>query len=373
MPKTIAAAHHYPEVGVPLFWPLGLALGVGEATLDETDRGLKLIEEFEKTQIERPAPQWATANRVALDLSTFTLRDFSRGESGTPVFVLPPYAGHTSTIADFHEGQSLVATLLAHGSMRVFAADWKSATPNMRYLDIDSYLAEINVAVDELGGRAALVGLCQGGWCAAIYTARFPHKVARLVVAGSPIDTDAGEGAIKEAAHNLPMRFYENLVRSGDGLMRGAFMLEGFKNMHPMEQYVGKFAELYEHVDDPSYVSRFETFERWYEHTLDLPGAWYLQVIRELFKENRLAKGRFTALGRRLDLKNITCPSWLLAGEHDDITPKEQVFAAERLFGTPPSDMHKDLAKGGHIGLFMGRAALDNNWPRIAPWLAAAG
>ena len=130
--------------------------------------------------------------------------------------------------------------------------------------------------------------------------------------------------------------------------------------------------DLYEHVGDPSYVGRFERFERWYEHTIDLPGAWYLQVIRKLFKENQLAKGLFIALGKRLDLKYIVCPVYLLAGDHDDITPKEQVFAAEALLGTKSADIRKDLAKGGHIGLFMGRKVLRENWVRIAEWLSSA-
>jgi poly(3-hydroxybutyrate) depolymerase len=371
MATRIQDAHHYPEVGVPFFWPFGFALGMEKAALDEGEKSLKFLEEVEKTQVERPAPEWATANRVVLELHTLALRDFSRAEDSQPVLVLPPYAGHTSTIADFHEGQSLVATLTGNGCRRVYAIDWRSATPKMRDYDIDNYLAEINVVVDEIGGKVGLVGLCQGGWCAALYAARYPAKVARLVIAGAPIDTDAGEGAIKDAAHGLPMRFFESLVRAGDGLMKGAFMLEGFKSMHPMRQYVEKFSDLYEHVDDPSYVSRFESFERWYEHTISLPGAWYLQVIRELFKENRLAKGEFVGLGRRLRLKDIVCPAWLLAGDNDDITPKEQVFAAERLLGTKPAEIRKDLAKGGHIGLFMGRKVLEDNWIPIAAWLAS--
>jgi len=57
----------------------------------------------------------------------------------------------------------------------------------------------------------------------------------------------------------------------------------------------------------------------------------------------------------------------LLAGDQDDITPKEQVFAAETLFGS--SDVRKDVAKGGHIGLFMGRKVLRENWARIGQWL----
>jgi len=57
----------------------------------------------------------------------------------------------------------------------------------------------------------------------------------------------------------------------------------------------------------------------------------------------------------------------LLAGDQDDITPKEQVFAAETLFGS--SDVRKDVAKGRHIGLFMGRKVLRENWARIGRWL----
>jgi poly(3-hydroxybutyrate) depolymerase len=68
------------------------------------------------------------------------------------------------------------------------------ATDDMKDLDIDSYLAELNVAIDDLGGRVKLVGLCQGGWMSAMAAARFPKKVDALVLAGAPIDTDAGDG-----------------------------------------------------------------------------------------------------------------------------------------------------------------------------------
>jgi pimeloyl-ACP methyl ester carboxylesterase len=51
--------------------------------------------------------------------------------------------------------------------------------------------AELNVVVDEIGGMADLVGLCQGGWMALVYAARFPAKVRKLVLAGASIDIAA--------------------------------------------------------------------------------------------------------------------------------------------------------------------------------------
>ena len=167
---TIPDAHRFPEVGVPWFWPLAFT----QAGLALTDRTLKFLAEVARTQVERPAPRWSTANRVVLELHTLTLRDFSIRAAERPVLVLPPYAGHASTIADFHAGQSLVATLRQSGCEKVLVTDWRSATPEMRDYDIDNYLAELAVVVDDLGGKVALVGLCQGGWLATMYAARFP-------------------------------------------------------------------------------------------------------------------------------------------------------------------------------------------------------
>lgn len=65
--------------------------------------------------------------------------------------------------------------------------DRKSATDQMKDYNIDIYLAEINAIVDDLGGQINLIGLCQGGWMAAMFAARYPHKLATLVAAGAPI------------------------------------------------------------------------------------------------------------------------------------------------------------------------------------------
>lgn len=369
MPTRKKPAH---EHSVPWFWPLA-------ATIELEEEGLRLFQDnlryvAEAEEISAPPPStWATANRIVLDLPTMRLRDFSPTDApddAIPVVIDAPYAGHSATIADYAKGQSLVETLMASGPERVLVTDWKSATHEMRDFGIDTYLDDIDRAVESLGGRVSLVGLCQGGWMSAMYACRFPAKVERLVLAGAPIDTDAGNGPIKQLAHTLPMSFYEEMVAAGGGRMLGKFMLAGWKDMHPGEQYLGKFIDLYEHIEDRSYIARTETFERWYENPIDLPGHYYLQAIRFLFKENRFARGDFTALGRLLSLKDVTCPVYLLAGESDDITTREQVFAAEHLLGTMPHRIRKALVPGGHIGLFMGTRTLKETWPGIGRWLA---
>lgn len=365
--KASVKASEFSLASVPAFWPVAMAAALAEKGAELYADNLKFVEEEIKIHGEL-RPKLATPNTVRLDLRTMALRDYGKPD-GIPTLVDAPYAGHTAMIADFRAGQSLIETLLAGGISHVALTDWKSATEDMKDFEIDNYLEEMIVAIDDLGGRVNLVGLCQGGWLSAMIAARFPEKVNSLVLAGAPIDTDAGSGPIKRMVHASPISFYEELVELGGGLMRGKFMLQGWKNMHPEQHYFAEQIDLYEHIDDPDYLSKEETFASWYENPIDLPGRWYLQVIKQLFKENRLAKGTFAGLGRRLNLKDIACPVYLLAGETDDITTREQVFDAEKYLGTPPERIAKKLVPGGHIGLFMGSRTLKETWPSIAHWI----
>jgi polyhydroxyalkanoate depolymerase len=373
--RHVEAKRPRQEHSVPWFWPFAAAIELEDAGMKLFQDNVAYLSEVSRMAAP-PPPRWATDNRVLLELDTMRLRDFSASHASAEniaTLVDPPYAGHASTIADYARGQSLVETLLAAGLPRVLVADWRPASPEMRDFDIDKYLAEINVAVDDLGGTVNLVGLCQGGWMSAMFASRFPTKVRTLVLAGSPIDTDAGDGAIRQMAHRLPMDFYDKLVAAGGGRMLGRFMLAGWRSMHPKAQYVDKYLDLYQHIEDKSYVARTAHFEAWYENAIDLPGRYYLQAIGQLFKHNQLARGEFVGLGRTLRLQDIVVPTFLLAGAQDDITTPEQVFNARRLLGTPRRDIEERLAPGGHIGLFMGARTLRDVWPEIGRWIREHG
>ena len=374
-PATQPCIQPCQEHSVPWFWPMAAAIEMGEDGLALFQKNLDYVETAAEIMAP-PVSEWATANRILLDLDTMLVRDFSvagHSTAQTPVLIDAPYAGHSSTIADYSHGQSLVEALQKNGLSHVVVTDWKSATTAMKDFDIDKYLTDINTVVDQLGGKVDLVGLCQGGWMSTMYAARFPEKVRTLVLAGAPIDTDAGDGGIKKLAHILPLSLYKEMVAIGHGCMLGKTMLAGWKGMNAEKQYFSKFVDLYEHIEDKNYIERTEKFERWYENPIDLPGAYYLQAINDIFKHNRLAKGEFVGLGQRLSMKDITCPVYLLAGAEDDITTKEQVFDADKYLGTPPADIVKKLVPGGHIGLFMGTKTLAEGWPEIARWIVSGG
>ena len=341
----------------PLLWPFTAARLALDACFWWVERGPAEQDESDLT--------WTTPNRIALELATMRLRDCSQTRSGQPVLVCAPYALHRALIADFAPGHSVVQSLQAGGIDRIYLTDWRSATPSMRYLSIDSYLSDLNVAVDEIGAPVDLVGLCQGGWLSLLYAARFPAKVRRLVLVGAPVDLSI-ESSLCRLTRNAPEMVYDQLVARGGGNVSGREMLRLWSKAPNRDDIV---ASLQTDLSDEDGAALIARFERWNAEPLDLPGKYYLEVVNRIFRENQIGAGRFVALGRTVDRKVIKAPVFLLAGLDDDVVPAAQALATAKLLGTPPAFIAAASEPSNHVGLFMGTRTHAYAWPRIAQWL----
>ncbi len=314
--------------------------------------------------------EWTTPNRVTLDLPSLLLRDFSIGEDrARPVLVVAPFSLHDAELADLAPGHSPIESLLANGRRGVFLVQWKSATAKTRLNTIDSQFAALNVVVDEIGPPVDLIGLCQGGWLSLAYAARFPKKARRLVLVGAPIDTAAAPSVFSGMINPVTAAVIEELIRRGGGLALGRDLAALWPR--PADK-IARTLEALELEPPTTEAARraVESFARWDARLLDLPGPYHRQVFDWLYRENRLATGRFCALGRRIDPSRLEQPLFLLAGESDDIAPPAQVFAAAELVGARESEIETALAPCGHLALFMGRRTVETQWPRIAKWLS---
>lgn len=353
--KPPSGPGHVPDD--PLLWPFAAARLAMDACF-------WWLERSPAEQDDSSLP-WTTPNTVALELATMRLRDCSRARSGPPALVCAPYALHRALIADFAPGHSVVQSLQNGGIDRVYLTDWRSASPDMRHLSIDSYLSDLNVAVDEIGAPVDLVGLCQGGWLSLLYAARFPTKVRRLVLVGAPVDLSI-DSALSRLARNAPEAVYDQLVARGGGNVSGDEMLR-FWSKAPSRDDIA--VALQKSLLDAEGAALLARFDRWNTETLDLPGTYYLQIVNWIFRENRIARGHFTALGRAIDLKDVTAPIFLLAGLDDDVVPAAQALATANLLGTPPAFVAAASEPSNHLGLFMGARTHAHAWPRIAGWL----
>ena len=212
-----------------------------------------------------------------------------------------------------------------------------------------------------------LVGDCQGGWLATIYAALRPQDVHTLTLAGAPIDFHAGGAVINDWVNQLSgddLAFYRWVVDQGGGVLKGEHMLQGFVLIRP-ENEVAKHMQLLANLHDEAFVERHQAFEAWFKHVQDIPGPFYLWIVEHLFMRNSLVKGELEIAGERVDLGRIACPVNLFAGAKDHITPPAQLFAAAEHVSTPAADIAMRTADGGHLGLFMGSAALRDHWPPL--------
>lgn len=341
----------------PWLWPVLAATYAGQAALQTLSGSLTAV----PLEPAGPEPAWATPHAVRLELQTLRVREFSQPAAGVPTLVLAPFALHGAALADFAPGHSLVESLLSEGLAGVCVAECKSADPSMRFLCIDNYLADLTVVVQDLGGAVNLIGLCQGGWLALMFAARFPQTIRSMALAGSPIDLSTPSSMAAGTRATAPAVF-EGLVRAGDGLILGQRMLDLWCAVAPDPVAAGEVLQVGQDAPD----DLFERYRQWHRWTVNLPGIFYLEVVEHLFRRNELARGEFQALGRPADLSSIRAPLFLLAGVYDDVTPPAQILAVGRLVGTPARRIRTAVARCGHLSLFMGRRTLRHEWRQIA-------
>lgn len=339
------------------------------------DMGSEVLEWLQASTSRTP-PRWATEHTIVAEWPIARLRDFSvtGGPESVPTLFLPPQAGHDSCIVDFDPQQSQIRTALDAGLTRVLSLDWVGATESTKDASVEDYIAVMAESIAQLGGRAHLVGDCQGGWLAVIYAALHPDTVETLTIAGAPVDFHAGEPLIHDwmrlLAPDRDLALYQGLVASNDGVLPGEFLLGGFIVMQP-DNELDRQLQLLAHIHEPAHVSRYRTFEDWFKHTQPIPGAFYLWIVEHLFQGNELTAGTLRVGERIVDLGDITCPIHLLAGETDHITPPAQVFALADHVGTPADQITRRQAAGGHLGLFMGHEALRHQWRPLFEDLAS--
>ena len=321
----------------------------------------------------RRPPTWTTPHEIVAEWPIARLRDFSApgtpaGAGADPLLLLPPQAGHDSCIVDHAPGQSQLQTALDAGLPRVFSLDWRPATAATKDTSVEAYLDVIAESVEHAGGRVNLAGDCQGGWLAVIYAALHPETVTTLTIAGAPVDFHAGEPLIHDWIRLLSpagqLDFYRALVAANGGVLPGAALLAGFKLMQP-EAETDRQLQLLAHIGDAGYTERYRKFEDWFQHTQPIPGTFYLWIVEHLFMRNELVSGELEAGGRRVDLADIRCPLYLLAGTKDHITPPPQVFALADFASTPAKEITQVTTSGGHLGLFMGHESLRGPWTAI--------
>jgi len=269
---------------------------------------------------------------------------------------------------DLQPDLSLVKKLLEFG-LDIYVLDTGYPTRNERYLTMDDYINYyIDSAVDfirETHGLASinLMGVCQGGTFATIYSAIHPEKVKNLTLLVTPIDFESNDGLLFRWARDLEV---EVIVDGYGGLIPGPFLDAGFQMLKPMLK-VRKQKNLMNMLDNSDRVMNFMRMEKWINDLPDQSGECYRQFIKDLYQANKLAKNELVVGKHKVDLKKLTAPLLNIYATEDHLVPPAHTIPLNDLVGSKDKQLY--AFPGGHIGVFTGRRSQAELSPTIFQWL----
>lgn len=294
---------------------------------------------------------------------TLRLRRFGRQRKtdDMPTLIIPPLAVHDAGFADLFSGNSLIETLLQSGHDAIHLADWRKLTPDSAEQTIDACISDLAIAIDDLGGRVNLIGLCLGGLFALLLATRFPGKIEKLVLAGTPVDMDAQLSLLTYHTSKL-QSLPRDLEPAEDWLAPLAInKTSELSGLEAMQRDPGSFSR--------HDLDALAAFGAWAQRKGDLSASYLRDLLMRIIKGNEIAKGTFKVLGRCIDLKEMRAPLYVLAGTRDEIAPRRQALRVLDLVGTPKARKRAITVEAGHLALFMGRKTLSREWRMIAGWL----
>jgi polyhydroxyalkanoate synthase len=295
-----------------------------------------------------------------------------------PQMIVPPQI-NKFYIFDLSPGKSIVEYLVKNG-FQVFVVSWRNPTPAQHDWDMDTYVAALLAAiaaVRDITGAANvnLHGACSGamtvaallGHLAAIRQSLVNATTLMVAVLGATADSQLGLFAtpqtIAAAKQNSRLK----------GVLEGQEMGRVFAWMRPNDLVWNYWVNNYLMGNPPP---AFDILY-WNNDTTRLPAKFHGQLI-DIFVDSRFQKpGVSEILGTPIDLSEVDCDKYVVAGITDHITPWKGVFETARTFGGKTDFV---LSSSGHIqslinppGNPKAKFLLNPDLPeRAEHWLAAA-
>ncbi|MFN0136419.1 MAG: class III poly(R)-hydroxyalkanoic acid synthase subunit PhaC [Phycisphaerae bacterium] len=273
-------------------------------------------------------------------------------------------------ILDLRPGKSVISHFVNRG-FDTYNIDWGKPTAGDRWLSLEDYvLRYMDHCVDEIRERSGqdkinLIGYCMGGSMSVMYAALRPEKVRNLILMAAPVDWSSKDSLLQvwcdekyfdvdkmiEVYGNAPTHWLQNSFT----------MLKPVQNM--WEKYVG----LYENMEDEKFLEDFFAMETWLNDNIPVAGETFRQFVKYLFQKNLLIQGKLELGGKRVDLKNITCPILNLVAQHDHLVHPNQSLPFNQAVGS--ADRKSINFPVGHIGLAVSSRAHRDLWPKVVDWL----
>ncbi|MCP2678963.1 polyhydroxyalkanoate depolymerase [Maricaulaceae bacterium NA33B04] len=303
------------------------------------------------------------------------------------VLLVAPMSGHHATLL-----RGTVEAFLPDAE--VYITDWIDArhVPVLEgRFDLDDYVQYVREMIEAVGKNTHVVAVCQPGpptlaAIALMAEDEDPMRPASMTFMGSPIDSRKSPTVPNKLSEERPYEWFrDNLIQTVPATYRGALrrvypgflQLTGFINMN-FDRHVDAHYRFFNHLveGDGDNAEKHRSFYDEYLSVMDLTEEFYLQTIKDVFQEHKLARGDMTVHDRPVRPEAITDVALLtVEGENDDISGIGQTQAAHGLCTNLPEALRKDHVQDGvgHYGVFNGRRFREAIAPMMKAFMAEHG
>jgi polyhydroxyalkanoate synthase len=271
-----------------------------------------------------------------------------------PLLIIPPWI-NKFYILDLRQKNSFIAYLVAQG-FTVFCISWVNPDERHAKIDFDDYMAEGALsAMREIKhitteNEVNCVGYCIGGTLLAstlAYLKTLPDYPPALPQVSSATYlvtmTDFSEpGDLGNFLDEDLIRYAEERMAK-QGYLDAASMANVFNLLRSNDLIWSYVVNNYLLGKDPT---PFDILY-WNSDSTNMPEAMQRYYIHEMYIKNNLVKPCALAMKhRKIDLRQITTPTYMLSTREDHIAPWKSTYAATQIYGGP---ITFTLAASGHI------------------------
>jgi polyhydroxyalkanoate synthase subunit PhaC len=265
-----------------------------------------------------------------------------------PVLLIPPQIGRFY-FTDLAPGRSFAEYAVSQG-LNHFVVSWRNPQPEHRDWGLEDYIRAALEAVESVAAitgapKLNLISFCAGGILSSIvagYLAQTGRggliNTLALCVTMLNWKVDASIGAFRFPAA-LSMAKAQTEMK---GVLPGSDLHKVFTWLRPNDLVWNYWVNNYLMGDTPS---AFDILA-WNKDNTNLPAKLHADFL-EIFEQNHLIQpGAFEAMGKPIDLGEITCDNFIVGAVTDHLTPWKACYQACTFLG---GDSTFALSNGGHV------------------------